>query len=200
MMDNGFRASAARERLGLTIEELAAELAVSEAEVAAWEAGAVPLPALQRRGIEYLLACTEWNAGMAASGLPPCEWVEARLAQLHQATHPRAGALLARDIGAHAERCATCLARATWAGANLPPVPTPPPVRVNRPFRLVQHGVSRLPAWARPAAWGAIALALLTAVRLLGMLPGIVRSPLDALEALGVLLLAGAGGSVGGLV
>lgn len=199
MMDNGFRASAARERLGLTIEGLAAELAVSDAEVAAWEAGAVPVPALQRRRIEYLLACSEWNAGMAASGLPPCEWVEARIAQLHHDTDPHASALLARDIGAHAERCATCRARATWAGANLPPVPTPPTAGVNRPFQLVQHGVSRLPAWARPAAWSAIALALMTAVRLLMMLPRVVRSPLDALDAVGVLLLAGAGGGVGGL-
>jgi hypothetical protein len=183
MMDNDFRVS----------EGLAAALVVSEAEVAAWEAGSVRIPTRKREWIEYLLACREWNAGIAASGLPACEWLETHAGRLPQAAGSSAILSLTRELDAHAGRCDTCRARATWAEANLPPLPTPPSTRIFGPFA---RGVSRLPAWARPAAWGALGLAVLTAVRVVVTLPRILHSPL---QALGVVLLAGAAGSVGGL-
>lgn len=196
MKDNDFRVSAARERLGLTVEGLAAALAVSEAEVAAWEAGSVRIPSRQREWIEYLLACREWNAGMTASGLPACEWLDAHAQRLPPDARSSALLSLTRELDAHAERCDTCRARAAWAEANLPPLPTPPSTGIFGPFAPVARGVSRLPAWARPAAWGALGLALMTAVRIVVTLPRILHSPL---EALGVVLLAGAAGGVGGL-
>ncbi len=191
MQNNDFDVRAARERLGLTPEALAAELSVTEGEVRAWEGGTIRVPAQMRRWMEWYVARAEWDAHMEASGLPACGWVaDARDRVLHATGSSQIA--LAKELVAHMEACTTCQARNAWARENLPPPPDPPATGAARLIALI----GRLPGWARPATFGAVALFLMTAVRIL--FPAVFRSPLRVLEALGVAFLAAAAGAVGG--
>jgi len=193
MQSNDFNVGAVRQRLGLTPEALAAELYVTEGEVRGWEAGTVRVPGRMRQTMEYLVARTDWDAGLEASGLPACAWFDAALPKLAHAAG-REQSALAKELSAHLAACETCKARNAWAREHLPPPPSPPAAGFGRVIEVI----GRLPEWARPAAYGAIAVFLMTGFRILFVLPAAFRSPMRLLEALGVALLAAAGGAVGG--
>ncbi|HKP75732.1 MAG TPA: hypothetical protein VJT67_09335 [Longimicrobiaceae bacterium] len=193
MRNNDFDIRAVRETLGLTPEQLAAELYVTEGEVRAWESGALRLPGQMRRRMEYAVSRSEWDARMQASGLPACEWIDAVVLELAHASGSKQTALV-KELTAHVAACGVCQAREAWARDNLPPPPNPPATGFARVFEAVRH----LPASAQPAAYGAIALFLITGFRVLFFLPAITREPLQALQALGVALLAAGAGAVGG--
>ena len=200
MQQNDFDVRAARERLGLTPEALAATLHVTEGEVRGWEDGSIRPRRDTCRQLEYLAARAEWDAGMAASGLPACEWLEPRLLRLEHGAGDRAWIALRNEVTGHLAACETCRAREAWAREHLPPAPTPPLAGLYRLALAADAGIDGLPEWARPAAYGAIALALLTSVRVLFLIPSMLRSPASTLAAaLGTVLLAAAAGAAGGL-
>jgi hypothetical protein len=83
--------------------------------------------------------------------------------------------------------CPHCTARARFVEQNFPPMPDPPVPQALRALRAMGTTLQRLPPWLRAAVVGAIAVGLITVMRVAGMAVGSDGpSPLDAL-----LLIAG---------
>src|SRR5688572_19331571 len=68
---------AARERLGLSVADLAVELNVTPAVVTAWESGAMAVPRIASVHLEYFCAVADREEAVREAGLPSCEWVAA---------------------------------------------------------------------------------------------------------------------------
>ena len=191
--------SAARETIGLTPEQLAAELGVAPRTYAAWESGTAAIPARHARDVAYRAAITEREDALNASGLPECEWVAA----WHEAPQPRkTEEQLARfeALSAHMKSCPQCIAREQFVTERFGPLPEPPMPAWMRLTGRLGDAVDKLPAWARPAIWGALVVGGMTALRMLVAVRSLVQDPSRALLMLGVLAAAMAAGAVGGLV
>lgn len=156
-------------------------------------AGTLRVPKRMRQTMGYLVASAEWDAGMQSSGLPVCAWLEVMFPQTAVA-RGRKQADLTKALLAHVDACDLCRARNAWAAEHLPPRPMPAPGLIARGAAFVFG----LPAWARPAAYGAIGLGLMAGMRMLFLIPGGIRRPMVLLEALGATLLAAAAGAAGG--
>ncbi len=101
---------------------------------------------------------------------------------------------------AHAADCAACGARDAFLAERFPTMPPMPMPRFARALQGGMTWVEARPAWLRPAILGAAALAALTAIRVVIVLPSALREPRLLLAALGALLAASAAGAFGGLV
>lgn len=196
MQTNEFDVRAARERLDLGPEALAAELRVTEGEVCAWENGTIRIPRNARKLLEYRVALAAWDAGMRASGLPECEWLKSERARAVLPLDHEEMIRLATTVKAHMQACEVCTARERWAKEHLPSYPMPPAEGAVAAATLM---IQRLPPWARPAAWGALVLSAVTGVRGLVMLVLAGWHMRGVLEAAGAVLLAACAGGVGGL-
>ncbi|MDF1505860.1 hypothetical protein PYV61_23105, partial [Roseisolibacter sp. H3M3-2] len=73
----GAELAAARARLGLTPDAMAAELRVPPHAYAACEAGRATLTRGPRERLVWRLSVVARQAALAASGLPECAWVAA---------------------------------------------------------------------------------------------------------------------------
>lgn len=181
---------AARERLGLSQERLAAELTVTEAEVRGWEAGTVRIPGRFAQRLAWQAALKEREDLLLGAGLPECEWVQAwEREPIPEKLEQRTRKLEA--LSAHAEQCPTCQARARYAEEHLPPLPDAPMPLWIRVVGRFSERVERLPRWLRPAVYGAVLIGLLTLAR--AALALLVAGP-----SLGLLGMAAAGLLVGG--
>jgi hypothetical protein len=118
---------------------------------------------------------------------------------LEHAPRDRQWIALRNEIASHLESCDLCRARIAWAREHQLAPPEPPTVGLARVFARTVAAIGRLPQWARPAAGGALVLALMTSARIVFLFPAMVRRPVTALEALGTVLVAAAAGAVGGL-
>lgn len=164
----------ARELLGLTVDQLAAELGVTPHVFEAWERGALTVPPRYRQVIAYRVAIAERDAALAASGLPECPW----FSEWERTEVPAARSAWARHMQLarqHAAFCPTCRAREQFLHDRFPPLPTPPVphwvVLVRRFNAWLQH----YPDWLRPAIVGALALGGLTLVRVIFSARELVR-------------------------
>jgi transcriptional regulator with XRE-family HTH domain len=189
---------AARETLGLSQERLAAELAVTEREVRAWEDGTARVPGRFAQLLAWQTAMQSQADALVEAGLPECEWVQAWAAEPVPARDAEQTRRLAA-LDAHAEQCPTCLARMRYVDEHLPPLPDPPMPAWLRLLVRFRERVERLPRWMQPAAYGAAAVGLITLAR--AVIAMLVVGP--SLELLGM-AAAGAGvgaymGAVGGL-
>jgi transcriptional regulator with XRE-family HTH domain len=140
---------AARVRLGLTTDAMAAELNLTPAVVNAWERGRIK-PA--HRVVQWLA----WRAGMldrdaalAASGLPEC----AELHALHARTNtedesPRERRARMDAVLAHLGQCPACIARRRYIEERFPPMPRPPMATSVRILVWVFDRMARARAWA----------------------------------------------------
>lgn len=189
----------AREVLGLTQAQLATELELSEDTIEHWESGAGKVPRVYARQIAWLAAVGERQQALAASGLPTCEWATRWEAEPEP---EKQEARLARfeALEKHGASCATCQARERYVAERFPPMPEPPLSPGLRVLHTIALGVARLPAWARPAALGAMIGVALVALR--GGIYLLIRGPswplLRAMgEAAGAVGLAGAAGGLG---
>ena len=197
----GSELAAARAQLGLTPEQLAAELGIPPHAYAACEAGGAELPRNLAEIVAYRAAAAERGAALAASGLPECEWI----AQWDREA-PDGGAKLAtmqaylERAREHTETCPVCQARDRFVAERFPEMPPPPMSTGMRAFDATMRWVEARPAWMRPALYGAAALALMTSVRAVFMLLGAFRQPRLALLAIGAIVAAAAAGAIGGLV
>ena len=190
---------AARQTLGLTRDQFAAELGIPPHSYAAWENGTVKIPVRYARDIAYRAAIAERQAALSASGLPECAWVrdweaapqpeklDARLAHLE-------------SLNSHAASCLTCRARDEFVAARFGPLPEAPIPAWLQGFRRMNDMIGRLPEWARPAAWGALALGALTSIRVVLFFPRLARTPGSIYVPLAAILAASGAGAVGGLV
>jgi len=191
--------SAARETIGFTPEQLAAELGVAPPTYAEWESGTAQIPARHARDVAYRAALAEREDALSASGLPECEWVTA----WHDAPQPpKAEEQLARleSLSAHGKSCPQCVARERFVTERFGPLPEPPLPAWMRVIGRLGDAVDRLPPWARPAIWGALVVGGMTALRMLAAVRSLVQDPSRGLLMLGILAAAMAAGALGGLV
>ena len=188
---------ATRQFLGLTPEQLASELDVTPAVVHAWERGDTSPSKHHLRLLEWHRAVHERKQLMHAKGLAPCSTATRLFEDLMKA--PRAGTREQRALDEHEAVCPTCLAAAEFE-KTLPPLPDYPLGPLNRAFVALSERIGRLPAWARPAAWGALFIGALVLLRAFAfLLLGNFDWRVLGVVALGLLLGAYLG-AVGGIV
>ena len=194
---NGPALVAARQRLGLTTDQLAAELGIPPHAYRACEEGRAALP---RRGAGHLafrLAAVERADALHDSGLPECAWMAGWDAETPD--EPTALTEHLQRGEAHAEGCGVCQARERFVRDRFPAMPAYPQPAWVRVLGVVHARVESLPVWLRPAAWSALLLAALVSLRVLLVLPVAASRPALLLSALGAVLAASAAGAIGGL-
>ncbi|MEJ2217464.1 MAG: hypothetical protein P8099_12705 [Gemmatimonadota bacterium] len=157
-------AATARERLGFSPEQLAAELGVTEAEVEAWEAGRMAVPKSAARRLAWRAALAERKAALAASGLPECDWLKAWEAE-PVPTKMKERVKRLEAANAHAAACPVCKARADYVKQHLPPLPEQPVPAWAGALRWFMAKVQLLPKWARPAAYGGALIGGIVVIR-----------------------------------
>lgn len=185
--------NAARSVLGQTDDQLAAELDVTPEVVRAWAAGGTRIPRRYAEQLRWLAARAEREAALRASGLPDCEWMRE---QDERPLPSNTDALLqrAQAMTAHAQACPVCTARERYVHERYGPMPALPRSGWLRVF----VWFARVPAWARPAAVGALLLGAIVSVRILFALPFLFSAP-GKLGAASLAVLAAAGaGAAGG--
>jgi transcriptional regulator with XRE-family HTH domain len=192
---------AIRERMGLTLAQLAGEMGIDADDLRKWEDGSVKPPRGTGQNLAYTVALLERRAALAASGLPECAWVTAWEQEPEAENLDRVTEQLER-LNEHSAACPACLARERYVDQRFPPLPelyTPP---FMRPLDVVMTAIDRLPRWLRPAALGAAAVFAMTAMRFVAV--GIAAAFGGRFPGFGgmipVLLLAMAAGASGGLV
>ena len=191
----------ARQRLGLTPDQLAAELGIPPHAYRACEEGRATLPRHQAQMVTYRVAEAERDAALAASGLPECGWIADwdRRAPRADAT-PEATVRHLDEAQAHAGSCPTCQAREQFVRERFPEMPAPPVPGWVRVVGAAGDWLRARPAWARPALVGAAALAAMTLVRVLLLLLAAGPDRRVLFMAVVAVPLAAAAGAVGGLV
>ena len=202
---------AARETLGLSHDQLAAELSLTPAIIQAWEDGRVRATGRSAQLLEWRAAVITHDSAMAASGLPVCQTAQALLTNIDDAAPElnQSGKALehsvktfeqtAKALEQHAATCSTCQARKEFA-LTLPPMPDFPLDSGGGILTKVFTRIGQLPAWLRPAAWGALLVGGMVLVRVAFTM--LARGPSWKLlgMAAGAFLIGGYLGAVGGFV
>ena len=194
---NGPALVAARQRLGLTTDQLAAELGLPPHAYRACEEGRATLPSRGAGHLAYRLAVVDRADALRDSGLPECAWMADWDAGTPTGTEGLAEHL--QRGTAHSGTCHACQARERFLRERFPAMPAYPRPTWMRLLGAVHARVESLPAWLRPAAWGALVLAALVSLRVLLLLPMAASRPALLLTALGAVLAASAAGAIGGL-
>jgi transcriptional regulator with XRE-family HTH domain len=114
--------AAVRQRLGLSMEGLAAELNLTPAVVAAWEAGKINPTRRAQRWLAWRGAMLDRDEALAASGLRECTALRTIVADMRDDPRTKAGPV----ILAHMASCESCLARKRYLAEHFPPLPPPP--------------------------------------------------------------------------
>jgi hypothetical protein len=172
----------ARATLGLSPGELAAEIGMTEPVVRAWEDGSLRIPRQYALQIVWRAAVAERQAALASSGLPECNWVTRWM----DAAPPEAGAVQRAHLDTlrrHAAVCPYCTARARFVEQHFPPMPDLPVPASIRALRASGALMKRLPVWLRASVIGAVAIGLLSLVRVAGQaVGGAGPSPIEAIR------------------
>lgn len=156
------------------------------------------LPRQVSRQLEWHLALHRRDQQMREQGIPTCQWVER-----HVTAQPADTDALEKhlaELEAHLSSCAICQEREAFA-ATLPPLPPMPVALHVRVLGQVSDGVHRLPAWARPAAFGALLVGALTLLRAI-VIVVVRQAPITSdllLTVLAAIGLGAYGGLVGGV-
>jgi len=191
-------ALAARETLGLTQQDLAAETGLTPEIVADWESGRLKVPRHVAADLTWRVAQAEVIAGLAASGLPECAWFNRFDAEpMPEKTSART-AHLDRLI-AHVKDCDACIARDAYVRVRFSPMPRPPRHGWMAIVIPIAERIDRLPAWAKPAATGAIFFMAYSLIKVVFMLPAIIQDPVRniPLALMGTLASGSIGAALG---
>lgn len=136
--------TAARQRLGLTPDALAAELDLTPAVILAWEAGRIRPTGRAQRWLLWRGAMLDRDEALAASGLAEC--VELR----HVAASAQGdGRTRSTIVLAHVEACPTCQARKRYLADRFPPMPPPPLPLPLLALVSAQRAVEHVWQWVR---------------------------------------------------
>jgi transcriptional regulator with XRE-family HTH domain len=192
-------AIAARNILGLTQENLAADLGLTPSVIAAWEAGSVRIPKRFEEQLRFDAAVKERGDAVAASGLQECEidkaWENEKLPDDPKAMNE----YLERGLK-HRASCPRCIARDEFIKNRFGKMPPMPMSTSMRAFGAVADTLEKWPRWAQPAGWGALLFGAYSVMRVVFMLPRLARNPQYWSVALGGLLASMSIGAVLGLV
>ena len=179
--------------IGESHDELAAALGQTPHVVRAWGDGRVAIPRAYARQLAWMKAAAERRAALQTSGLPECEWL-----------HGTEGAFDGDDTKAilkhaalvekHVDTCPVCLARTRFVDERFGPMPDMPQTGF---MRIIGWG-ARLPAWSRPAAFGAAALGAVVTLRVAFSLPTLVSRPRQLGVGLLAIVAAASAGAIGG--
>jgi transcriptional regulator with XRE-family HTH domain len=191
-------ARAARIALGLSEDALAAETNTTPAIVDAWETGRIKVPRQAAVDLTWRMAQVERLAALETSGLPECSWIAAFDAE-PEAQKLRAQQARADRFLAHNKECEICKARAAYITDRFPPMPPAPREGWVAVVMPIAERVQRLPAWARPIATGVILFVAYSLLRLIFLLPSIIRSPREEIPTAitGIALSASIGAALG---
>ena len=185
----------ARDVLNLSSTDLAADFNCTPAVVEAWAKGTVRVPRRVAQDLRWQVALVNQERAFHSAGLAPCPTSASLFVALEA---PKADAIvILKKVETHAASCAQCQAREAFA-RTLPPLP-PPPLRAGaRVVGALSAVADRLPAWARPALWGALLIGTIVLLRVVVML--VVAGPSWRLLSVAGLGLAVGGylGAVGG--
>jgi transcriptional regulator with XRE-family HTH domain len=167
---------AARDTLGLTRDALAATLGLTPSVIAAWEEGTLDVPKSFADRLRYDAAAADLKAAIDGKGLKECAWDKAwqnePLPRGLQAQNERI-----ENRTAHQKTCPVCSANGRYIAekfGKMPPLPMPASARA---LGAVTERIINLPRWAQPGAWMALAFGAYTIIRIVAMLPRLVKSP-----------------------
>jgi transcriptional regulator with XRE-family HTH domain len=191
-------ARAARIALGLSEDALAAETNTTPAIVDAWETGRIKVPRQIAVDLTWRMAQVERLGALETSGLPECAWITDFEAE-PDAEKLRAQKARVERFLAHNKECEICKAREAYIADRFPPMPPAPRdgwVAIVLP---IAERVQRLPVWAQPVATGVILFVAYSLLRLIFLLPSIVRSPREEIPTAitGIALSASIGAALG---
>ena len=195
---------ALRDFMNATPESLAATLGVGVREVQAWEAGRLKVPPHEAAWIRRLLAAHARERAAVAAGIGDCAWMLTQDERLRDAVEKGKAAEITRlndEAGRHAASCPDCIRVREWLETQPPLPPEPPPRGVAGLLAAFLEWAQTLPAWLRPAAYGAALVGGATLLRAVLMLllraaePGVL-----AQHALLATVVGGAIGAVGGIM
>lgn len=182
-------AVAARQALGLSQNATAAEFNLTPGVVAAWESGEIKVPKRIEAQLRWRLAAKERIDALAKSGLPECEWRENWEARPAPSDLKALNKYYEEGI-AHAKTCQTCAARETYIRDRFGKMPPAPLEGWMKSFGFVAASIEKLPRWAQPAGWMAVAFGAYSLMRIVFMLPALSRNPQYWPVALGGLALS----------
>ena len=167
---------AARKTLGLTRDALAATLNLTPNVIAAWEEGTLDVPKSFADRLRYDAAVAELKAAVDGKGLEECAWDKAwQNEPLPRGLQAQSEHLENRT--AHQKTCPVCLRNGKSIAeriGKMPPMPMPPSARA---LGAVADRILNLPRWAQPGAWMALSFGAYTVIRIVAMLPRLVKTP-----------------------
>lgn len=169
---------ALRAQMELSVDHFAAHLGVGPGEVRGWEAGTLRVPRYEGAWIRHTLAWEARRLAAVADGVQDCSWLVERQSALHaelERERVRAIRRFNDDVARHTPDCPDCARVRAWLETQppLPPAPQPGGVR-GLAAGFVAWGQA-LPAWLRPAVYGAAVGGVMAVLRAALML--LLRRP-----------------------
>jgi transcriptional regulator with XRE-family HTH domain len=110
----GEEAAAIRQKLQLSLAEVADEHGFTPSVVESWENGSIPVPRRVAERMMWLNAVAKQESALAASGLPECELMKV-LEDERVRDEVDAQMKLMERLEAHHKDCRICQAREKWA-------------------------------------------------------------------------------------
>ena len=173
----------ARQRLELSVEDLSAQVGLTPDVVQAWETGNVRVPARAARQLQWQLALLDRSEALAKSGLPECAWMAA-WDEEEIPNEPKAEVAHMDRADEHMKSCSVCKAREQFVRERFGEMPRPPMPPLIATFGWIANRLEKLPEWGRPAVWVGLAFGSYTMLRIIAMIPAMLREPRLAVTAL----------------
>jgi transcriptional regulator with XRE-family HTH domain len=176
-------AATARQRLGLSVEDLSAELGLTPDVVKGWEAGLVRVPNRVAEDLRWRRALQDREEALLTSGLPDCEWMVAWEKE-ETPDDTKAHAAYMERADKHLKVCPVCNAREQFVAARFGEMPKPPLPAWMTALGWVAIRVEKLPEWARPGVWIGLAFGAYSMFRIILFIPAMLRDPKIVITAL----------------
>lgn len=141
--------AAARETLGLSIDDIAAELNLPPHSVTAMETGAIRIPPRIAKDLAYRVALSKRRAVLAQSGLPECP-TAAALERAASDSEGESAVALFEKLIAHSASCPACKARSEYLERHAPVLPEYPMPAWIRVIGWIDQRLNRMPRFLRP--------------------------------------------------
>jgi len=171
---NAFESRIARESLGLTREQLAADTNTTPAAVAAWEEDRIGVPRHIATSLRWRGAIHERQAALADSGLPTCAWMDAFEKEPEPTDIDERSSRHDRLLD-HVKACKLCAAREAFVSERFPPMPPAPRPGLLGVVVPIAERIQTLPRWAQAPTIGAILFVAYSLFKLLLLLPSFAR-------------------------